>query len=44
MRGRNESQVTMLGLVTPDQRVPREHPWRARATTSRPSSATSPTH
>jgi transposase len=26
MRGRNESQVTMLSLVTPDQRVPREHP------------------
>jgi transposase len=28
MRGRNESQVTMLSLVTPDQRVPREHPLR----------------
>ncbi len=28
MRGRNESQVTMLSLVTPDQRVPRNHPLR----------------
>jgi transposase len=28
MRGRNESQVTMLSLVTPDQRVPKDHPLR----------------
>jgi transposase len=28
MRGRNESQVTMLSLVTPEQRVPKEHPLR----------------
>src|SRR5512138_3050166 len=28
MRGRNESQVTMLSLVTPDQRVPKSHPLR----------------
>src|SRR5512138_1193523 len=28
MRGRNEGQVTMLSLVTPDQRVPKEHPLR----------------
>jgi transposase len=28
MRGRNESQVTMLSLVTPDQRVPKAHPLR----------------
>ncbi|HSM92022.1 MAG TPA: IS5 family transposase [Anaeromyxobacteraceae bacterium] len=28
MRGRNESQVTMLSLVTPDQRVPKGHPLR----------------
>ena len=28
MRGRNESQVTMLSLVTPDQRVPKNHPLR----------------
>jgi transposase len=28
MRGRNESQVTMLSLITPDQRVPKDHPLR----------------
>jgi transposase len=28
MRGRQESQVTMLSLVTPDQRVPKAHPLR----------------
>jgi len=26
MRGRKESQVTMLSLVTPDLRVPKNHP------------------
>jgi len=28
MRGRKEGQVTMLSLVTPDQRVPKNHPLR----------------
>ena len=28
MRGRNEGQVTMLSLVTPDHRVPKDHPLR----------------
>jgi len=28
MRGRKEGQVTMLSLVTPDQRVPKDHPLR----------------
>ncbi len=28
MRGRNDSQTTMLSLVAPEQRVPQAHPLR----------------
>jgi len=44
MRGRNESQVTMLSLVTPDQRVPKDHPLRrVKALTDEALAALSPT-